>query len=59
MRLNDKVAIVTGGANGIGEACARRFVDEGARVLIVDLDAEAGARLAGELGARALFLAAT
>lgn len=57
MRLQDKVAIVTGGANGIGEACARRFVDEGARVLVVDLDAEAGARLARDLGERAAFLA--
>ncbi|HWS75535.1 MAG TPA: SDR family oxidoreductase [Quisquiliibacterium sp.] len=57
MRLQDKVAIVTGGANGIGEACARRFVAEGARVLVVDLDAKSGERLASELGAHAAFLA--
>ena len=57
MRLQDKVAIVTGGAKGIGEACVRRFVEEGARVLVVDLDAQAGARLAAELGDRIAFLA--
>ena len=42
MKLKDKVAIVTGGANGIGYAIARRYVAEGARVVIADIDAEAG-----------------
>ncbi len=37
-RLSDKVAIVTGAAGGIGSAAARRFVDEGAKVLLVDRD---------------------
>ena len=42
MRLKDKLAIVTGGASGFGEGIARRFAEEGARVLIADLNAEAG-----------------
>jgi NAD(P)-dependent dehydrogenase (short-subunit alcohol dehydrogenase family) len=48
--LAGKVAIVTGGAGGIGRATVERFADEGARVVIADLDAEAGAALATELG---------
>jgi NAD(P)-dependent dehydrogenase (short-subunit alcohol dehydrogenase family) len=43
-RLSDRVAIVTGGALGIGGATARRLAEEGARVLVVDVDAEAAAR---------------
>ena len=43
MRLKDKIAIVTGGAHGIGHAIARRYVAEGARVTIADVDSEAGA----------------
>ena len=49
MRLKDCVAIVTGGASGFGEGIVRRFVEEGAKVAIVDLNAEAAGRLAGEL----------
>ena len=41
-RLQDKVAIVTGGANGIGRACCVRFAEEGADVVVADLDAEQG-----------------
>jgi glucose 1-dehydrogenase len=51
MRLSGKRAIVTGGARGIGLACARRFVEEGAAVVIGDVLAEDGARAAAELGA--------
>jgi NAD(P)-dependent dehydrogenase (short-subunit alcohol dehydrogenase family) len=47
--LQDRVCIVTGGAQGIGEACARRFAREGARVVIADLDDARGNALAGEL----------
>lgn len=57
MRLQDKVALVTGGAKGIGEACVRRFVAEGASVVIADIDAAAGRALADSLGPRAAFVA--
>lgn len=56
MKLQDRVALITGGANGIGAACARRFVAEGARVVLVDRDEAAGAALAAELGAAAHFI---
>lgn len=45
----DRVCIVTGGAQGIGEACARRFAREGARVVIADVDDARGNALAAEL----------
>ncbi len=49
-RLAGKVAIITGAASGLGAASARRFVEEGARVVITDLDDAAGQALAEELG---------
>ena len=49
-RLDGKVAIVTGGASGIGEATARMFAEEGARLVIADMDGSAGETLAKELG---------
>jgi NAD(P)-dependent dehydrogenase (short-subunit alcohol dehydrogenase family) len=49
-RLADRVAVVTGGAGGIGLATARRMAAEGARVVIVDVNREAGAAAAGEVG---------
>jgi len=54
-RLQGKVAIVTGGARGIGEGIVRRFVAEGARVLVTDLLEEAGHALAAELGETVRF----
>lgn len=50
-----KVAVVTGGANGIGRATAERLVAEGARVVIADVDADRGDEVAGDLGERAAF----
>lgn len=52
VRLDGKVAVVTGGAQGIGGAVARRFVGEGALVVIADVLFDRGEALAGELGAR-------
>ena len=49
-RLQDKVAVITGAASGIGLASARRLAAEGARVVIADLDDEAGKLAADELG---------
>ncbi|PIP00039.1 SDR family NAD(P)-dependent oxidoreductase [Pleomorphomonas carboxyditropha] len=60
-RFAGKRALVTGGAGGMGRAVSRRLAREGADVVIVDIDAEAGSRLAGELsaaGGRASFAAA-
>ncbi len=55
-RLEDKVAIITGAASGIGAASARRFVGEGAKVLIADMHEPNGQALADELGDDAAFL---
>jgi 3-hydroxybutyrate dehydrogenase len=51
--LSGRRAVVTGGASGIGEACARAFAAAGAHVVIADLNGEAAARVAGELGGEA------
>jgi NAD(P)-dependent dehydrogenase (short-subunit alcohol dehydrogenase family) len=49
-RLEGKVAVVTGGASGIGAGTVRRFVEEGARVVVADLQHDEAAALAAELG---------
>lgn len=57
--MGDRVAIVTGGANGIGKACARRLSEDGCHVVIADIDSNAGQALAEELGSdkgKALFV---
>eukprot|EP01155_Anaeramoeba_flamelloides_P007608 Anaeramoba_flamelloidesa1124307_5.p3 GENE.a1124307_5~~a1124307_5.p3 ORF type:complete len:115 (+),score=51.96 a1124307_5:52-396(+) len=54
--FNNRVALITGGATLIGAAVAEAFVSNGARVAILDIDAEAGAQLADRLGSAALFI---
>jgi NAD(P)-dependent dehydrogenase (short-subunit alcohol dehydrogenase family) len=56
--LTGKVAIVTGGASGLGEGLVRRFAAEGAKVLIGDVDGERGKALAAELGDSTRFIEA-
>ncbi len=55
--LSGKVAIVTGGANGLGRGAVELFVAEGARVVIADMDAKRGSELATRLGSSARFMA--
>ena len=55
MKLKDKVAIVTGGAQGIGKAISKRLATDGASVAILDLKANEGEATAKEIGAQALF----
>ena len=58
-RFDEKVTIVTGGANGIGAATARRFAAEGARVIIADIQGERGAAVVAEIaetGGTAVYL---
>ncbi|KOS69037.1 3-alpha-hydroxysteroid dehydrogenase [Lysinibacillus contaminans] len=55
-RLTGKVAIITGGARGMGESHARKFIAEGAKVVLTDLNVEAGTALAQELGENAKFI---
>jgi NAD(P)-dependent dehydrogenase (short-subunit alcohol dehydrogenase family) len=55
-RLEGKRAFVTGAASGLGEAITRRFIAEGAGVVLADIDAAAGTALAAELGAAARFV---
>tara|TARA_B100001142_G_scaffold286669_1_gene301807 strand:+ start:949 stop:1695 length:747 start_codon:yes stop_codon:yes gene_type:complete len=54
MRLKEKTAIVTGGASGFGEGIVRKFLDEGARVVIADINIDAANRLADEVGKDAI-----
>ncbi|MET1036150.1 MAG: 3-hydroxyacyl-CoA dehydrogenase [Arthrobacter sp.] len=55
MEIAEGVALITGGASGLGAATARRLYDAGARVVLLDLPASDGARAAEELGERARF----
>jgi NAD(P)-dependent dehydrogenase (short-subunit alcohol dehydrogenase family) len=55
-RIEGRVAVVTGAASGIGTGIARRFVEEGCRCVLVDIQDEAGHQLAGELGPDAAYV---
>jgi NAD(P)-dependent dehydrogenase (short-subunit alcohol dehydrogenase family) len=55
MRVSDCVAVVTGGASGLGEACVRELAGNGAKVAIFDLDEKRGEKLAAELGGHVIF----
>jgi NAD(P)-dependent dehydrogenase (short-subunit alcohol dehydrogenase family) len=55
MELASCTVLVTGAASGLGEACARRFASQGAKVVLADRNAEAGKRVADEVGASAAF----
>jgi len=52
-RLENKIAVVTGGASGIGEGTVRRFIDEGAKCVIADIQYDRAVELANELGENA------
>ncbi len=56
MRLNNKVAIVTGGASGFGKGIVEKFINEGAKVLIADVDYESASDYANKLGNNAVAL---
>ena len=55
MQLDGAVAVITGGASGLGLATARKLTDEGAAVVLVDLPSSSGEQVAAELGERARF----
>ena len=58
MRLQDKIAVITGAASGFGEGMAKRFAEEGAKVIVADLNAKGAERVAAEIGAAATAVTA-
>jgi len=57
VRLEGKVAVITGAASGFGEGMAKRFAEEGAKIVVADLNGEGAERVAGEIGAAAVPIA--
>lgn len=57
-RLDGKVAVITGAASGFGEGMARRFAEEGACVVVADMNGEGAERVAGQIGANAVAVQA-
>jgi len=55
-RLKGKIAIITGASQGMGESHARKFIIEGAKVILTDLNEDRGKKIAEELGENALFI---
>ena len=55
MNLQDKVAVITGGASGLGEATVRRFCEQGAKIAIFDLNDDSGSAIANELGDNVIY----
>ena len=55
-KLENKVAIITGAAQGMGAMHARKFVEEGAKVVVTDINEEAGKALVEEIGENAVFM---
>ena len=58
MKIEAAIALITGGASGLGAGTARRFIDKGARVVVLDRDDDKGNSLAAELGEHARFVKA-
>lgn len=56
MQIENVIALITGGASGLGEATARRFAGQGAQVVLADLNAEKGEQVAADIGDRARFV---
>lgn len=55
MDIKNKVAVITGGASGLGEATVRRFAGIGAKIAIFDMNEERGSAIAKELGTDVIF----